>query len=235
MCAGLAHSHGQAVILSDADLQDPPELIPQMITHWQSGYKVVNMQRRQRCGEGWFKRHSASAFYRLLNTLTQTTIPENVGDFRLLAREVVEHINQLPERNRYMKGIFVWPGYSQITMAFDRDPRFCGQTKWNTASLAWRWMALPSQCLRVATVTGAVTALTAFDYGLFIIIKALFRSEPVSGYPSTMVVLLMPGRIQLLSIGLLGSTSGAFLLRQSNVRSILSSRFMNKNHKKPSS
>lgn len=212
MSAGLMHSRGLAIILIDADLQDPPQLIPDMVAQWQDGYDVVNMQRRERHGEGWFKRRSAAAFYRLLNSLSQTTIPENVGDFRLLSREVVDQINQLPERNRYMKGIFAWPGYKQTTLTFDRDPRFCGATKWNTVKLLGLAMdgitSFSVRPLRLATLAGAIVAASAFGYGAFIIIKTLLWGESVGGYPSTMVVLLMLGGVQLLSIGLLGEYVG---------------------------
>ncbi|MCC4820500.1 glycosyltransferase family 2 protein, partial [Vibrio lentus] len=118
MSAGLEHCRGQAVILLDADLQDPPELILQMIAKW-------------RDGETWFKKFSAASFYKVMNVAAKIDVPENVGDFRLLSREVVDHINQLPERNRYMKGIFSWPGFRQATLQFKRDARFCGETKWN--------------------------------------------------------------------------------------------------------
>ncbi len=131
MSAGLEHCNGLAVILIDADLQDPPELIPSMIKEWRKGYDVVNMQRIKREGESWFKRKSAAMFYRLLNFLSKSDIPENVGDFRLLSRQVIDHINEMPERNRYMKGMFVWPGFKQTTIIFKRYARHSGQTKWN--------------------------------------------------------------------------------------------------------
>ena len=216
MSAGLNHSRGLAVVLIDADLQDPPELIPDMIAKWREGYEVVNMQRRERHGESWFKRKSAAAFYRLMNIVAETTIPENVGDFRLLSREVVDHINQLPERNRYMKGVFAWPGYKQAIIKFDRDPRFCGETKWNFLKLLGLAMdgitSFSIRPLRLATLAGSLTAMSAFGYGLFIIMKTLIWGEPVSGYPSTMVVLLLLGGIQLLSIGLLGEYVGRIFI-----------------------
>ncbi|WP_375752739.1 glycosyltransferase family 2 protein [Vibrio sp. HN007] len=212
MSAGLQHSNGEAVILIDADLQDPPELIPEMIEKWQEGYDVVNMQRASREGESWFKQFSARCFYKLLNKLAKLDIPENVGDFRLLSRQVVDHINRLPERNRYMKGIFSWPGFSQTTLQFERDARFCGDTKWNYLKLVGLAMdgitSFSIRPLRIATVLGSITALSAFIYGMVIVTKTLFFGEPVTGYPSSMVVQLTLGGIQLLCIGLLGEYVG---------------------------
>ncbi|NRF62435.1 glycosyltransferase family 2 protein [Vibrio coralliilyticus] len=216
MSAGLEHSRGLAVILIDADLQDPPELIPQMLAKWREGYDVVNMQRTERQGETWFKRASAAAFYCLLNTLVKSDIPENVGDFRLLSREVVDHINQLPERNRYMKGIFVWPGFKQATLPFQRDARFCGETKWNYLKLIGLAVdgitSFSIKPLRLATLLGVLIAGSTFGYGAFIVFKTLLFGETVTGYPSMMVVQLALGGIQLLSIGVLGEYIGRIFI-----------------------
>ncbi|WP_406733977.1 glycosyltransferase family 2 protein [Vibrio scophthalmi] len=216
MSAGLQYSHGEAVVLIDADLQDPPELIPEMLAKWREGFDVVNMQRQSRHGETWLKRQSAALYYRLLNTLVKSSIPENVGDFRLLSRRVVEHINQLPERNRYMKGIFAWPGFNQVTLTFDRDPRFCGETKWNYFKLLGLAVdgitAFSIRPLRLATVVGALVAGSAFVYGLVIVLKTMLWGDPTVGYPSLMVVMLALGGIQLLSIGLLGEYIGRIFI-----------------------
>lgn len=216
MSAGLEYSRGEAVVLIDADLQDPPELIPQMMERWREGFDVVNMQRKNRHGESWFKRQSAAAFYRLLNLLVKSTIPENVGDFRLLSRRVVNHINQLPERNRYMKGIFSWPGFNQTTLTFDRDARYCGETKWNYIKLLGLAMdgitSFSIRPLRLATFIGALIATSAFVYGLVIVLKTLLWGDPATGYPSLMVVMLALGGIQLLSIGLLGEYIGRIFI-----------------------
>lgn len=159
MSAGLNHCKGLAVIIIDADLQDPPELIPDMLNKWREGYDVVNMQRNERLGESWFKRFSAACFYKLLNSAAKLDVPENVGDFRLLSHEVIDHINQLPERNRYMKGIFSWPGFKQATLTFQRDARFCGETKWNYLKLLGLAMdgitSFSIRPLRIATVISA--------------------------------------------------------------------------------
>ncbi|EGR0306903.1 glycosyltransferase family 2 protein [Vibrio alginolyticus] len=212
MSAGLEHCQGEAVIVIDADLQDPPELIPQMVSKWREGYDVVNMQRSERHGETWFKRFSAACFYKVLNSMAKLDVPENVGDFRLLSAKVVKHINALPERNRYMKGIFSWPGFKQVTVQFERDARFCGETKWNYLKLIGLAMdgitSFSIRPLRLATLAGALVAFSAFIYGAFIVMKTVVFGEPVTGYPSMMVVQLALGGVQLLSIGLLGEYIG---------------------------
>lgn len=216
MSAGLEHSNGLAVILIDADLQDPPELIPDMVAKWREGFDVVNMQRSERLGETWFKRKSAAMFYWLLNSMVKSDIPENVGDFRLLAREVVDHINRLPERNRYMKGIFAWPGFKQTTITFQRDARFCGETKWNYFKLFGLAVdgitSFSIRPLRIATVLGGLIAASAFIYGMMIVVKTVLFGDPVTGYPSMMVVQLALGGIQLLSVGVLGEYIGRIFI-----------------------
>lgn len=216
MSAGLEHAKGKAVIILDADLQDPPELIPTMIDKWKEGYDVVNMQRIKRQGETWFKRFSAKCFYKVLNVLSDLDVPSNVGDFRLLSRDVVLHINQMPERNRYMKGIFSWPGFKQTTLPFVRDPRFSGETKWNYIKLIGLAVdgitSFSIKPLRIATILGGVIALWAFIYGMVIIVKTMIFSEPVSGYPSMMVVQLALGGIQLLCMGVMGEYIGRIFI-----------------------
>lgn len=216
MSAGLEHSNGLAVIVIDADLQDPPELIPEMLAKWREGYDIVNMQRGERLGETWFKRQSAATFYRLLNSMVKSEIPENVGDFRLLAREVVGHINALPERNRYMKGIFAWPGFKQATLQFQRDARFCGETKWNYFKLIGLAVdgitSFSIRPLRIATVLGSLIALSAFIYGMMIVAKTMLFGDPVTGYPSMMVVQLALGGIQLLCVGVMGEYIGRIFI-----------------------
>jgi glycosyltransferase involved in cell wall biosynthesis len=216
MSAGLKHCQGEAIILIDSDLQDPPELIPNLLAKWREGNDVVNMQRSDRLGESWFKRFSAACFYKLLNSIAKLEVPENVGDFRLLSREVVNHINQLPERNRYMKGLFSWPGFRQTTMTFQRDARFCGETKWNYLKLLGLAVdgitSFSIRPLRIATIIGALTATAAFLYGSFIVTKTVFLGEPVSGYPSIRVIQLALGGIQLLCIGLMGEYIGRIFI-----------------------
>ena len=216
MSAGLQFSQGQAVIILDADLQDPPELIPLMLAKWREGYDVVNMQRRRRDGESWLKRYSAAAFYRLMNAFSDMPIPENVGDFRLLSRRVVEHINQLPERSRYMKGIFAWPGFRQTTVQFDRHARHSGTTKWNYFKLIGLAMdglsSFSIKPLRIASWLGGTIAVGALCYGGSIVVKTLVFGELVTGYPSLMVVQLALGGIQLLCLGLMGEYIGRIFI-----------------------
>jgi len=216
MSAGLKHCQGEAVIVIDADLQDPPEFIPNLVIKWREGYDIVNMQRSDRLGESRFKRFSAACFYKLLNHIANLNVPENVGDFRLLNRDVVEHINQLPERNRYMKGLFSWPGYKQTTIQFRRDARYCGDSKWNYLKLIGLAMdgitSFSIRPLRIATIMGALTALSAFIYGLVLVIKTIILGNPISGYPSIMVIQLALGGIQLLCIGLMGEYIGRIFI-----------------------
>lgn len=216
MSAGLDLSRGLAVIVIDADLQDPPEHIPSMVAHWREGFDIVNMKRKERHGESWFKRFSAATFYRVLNNLTNTHIPENVGDFRLLSRAVVDQIIQLKERNRYMKGLYTWPGFKQVTLSYDRDARFCGESKWSYLKLCGLAVdgitAFSIRPLRLATVAGIGVALTALGYGIFIVCKTLIFGESVSGYPSMMVVQLALGGVQLITIGVLGEYIGRIFI-----------------------
>ncbi|WP_394204444.1 glycosyltransferase family 2 protein [Shewanella waksmanii] len=210
--AGLEQARGLAVILLDADLQDPPELIPEMIAAWREGADVVNMRRRSRAGESWLKRFSAAAFYRVINGMSQTDIPQNVGDFRLLSRQVVDAINALPERNRFMKGLLSWPGFNQVTLTFDRDPRFVGTSKWGYGKLLGLAMdgitSFSIKPLRIATWLGLLTAMAAFGYGSWVFAKTVIWGEVVAGYPSLMVVQLGVAGIELLALGLIGEYLG---------------------------
>jgi len=212
MCAGLSKCNGDAVIFLDADLQDPPELIPSMIIKWRHGFDVVNMQRRTRAGENWFKKFSAQMFYKIINQLSDTNIPENVGDFRLISRRVVNELLKLPERNLYMKGLFAWPGFKQTIIQFDREPRWSGSTKWNYPKLIGLAIdgitSFSTKPLQFATWFGAITAIAAFVYGGVVVAKTLIFGEAVAGYPSLMVVVLTLGGINLLAIGIVGSYIG---------------------------
>ncbi|MGV6857716.1 MAG: glycosyltransferase family 2 protein [bacterium] len=212
LTSGLQNVNADAVIILDADCQDPPELIPDMLEAWRNGAEVVNMKRRTRQGEGWLKRKSASLYYRILDALSDTHIPANVGDFRLLSRRVVDEINRLSERNRYMKGILAWPGFNQITLEYDREPRTEGNSKWNYSQLLLLAIsgitAFSNKPLRLASLVGLGIASSAFIYGLWVVIKTLIVGEPVPGYPSLMVVMLFIGGIQLITIGILGEYVG---------------------------
>ncbi|MGF1729261.1 glycosyltransferase family 2 protein [Photobacterium kasasachensis] len=216
MTAGLQSASGKAVILIDADLQDPPELIPAMVEQWQKGFDVVDMKRKQRYGESWFKRFTASMFYKLINQLTEMPIPENVGDFRLIDRRVVDEINKLPERTRFMKGLFAWPGFQRTTMMFDRDPRLAGETKWNYTKLvhlAFEGItSFSTRPLRLATGAGLITSVAAIAMAAVVFTKTMIWGDAVAGYPSTIMVVLLLGGIQLLSIGLMGEYVGRLFI-----------------------
>lgn len=206
--AGLEKVSGDAVIVIDADLQDPPELITQFLRHWEAGYDVVYGQRSERRGDSALKRLSAGAFYRLLNALSEVHIPPDVGDYRLLSRRAVEAINSLPERHRYMKGLYAWIGFPQVAVPYVRTPRVAGKSKWNYWRL-WNFAlegitSFSDAPLRVATYLGLLASTAAFLYGLFIIVRTLIWGNPVPGYPSLMVVILFLGGVQLICLGIIG-------------------------------
>ncbi len=212
LTAGIDHTSGKAVIPLDADLQDPPELIPEMLQQWRQGYQVVYAVRRSRQGESWLKQFTANSFYHVIDQLSQVRIPRNTGDFRLLDRQVVEAIKQLRERTRFMKGIFAWVGYRQTAIFYDRAPRFRGKTQWNY----WRlWnlavegiTSFSSWPLRVWSYLGLGISLLALLYGLFLIIRTLLFGSDVPGYASLAVIMLFLGGIQLISLGVIGEYLG---------------------------
>ena len=216
LTAGLQSASGDCVVIIDADLQDPPELIPVMLAAWQDGADVVNMRRRQRAGETWFKKASARAFYRLLNKISDVPIHEDVGDFRLLSRRTVEALKALPESNRYMKGLFAWVGFRQVTLLYDRDTRKAGLTKQNYFrlwSLAIEGITSFSVTpLRIASIAGFLSAGWAFLMTLFYIVKTFVVGDPVRGFPTLIVAVFLMGGLQLLGIGLLGEYMGRMFM-----------------------
>ena len=212
MSAGIDYSQGMAVIPIDADLQDPPELIAEMIEKWHEGYDVVYASRRVRIGESCLKRFTAEGFYQVINKLSRVPIPPNTGDFRLIDRRVVESIKKMPERQRFMKGIFAWVGYKQTSILFDREPRYQGQTKWNYWKL-WNFAIdgitsfsfLP---LKVWTYVGLIIALVSLVYASFLMLRTIILGIDVPGYASLMVAVLFLGGIQLLTLGIIGEYIG---------------------------
>ncbi|MBN3554015.1 glycosyltransferase family 2 protein [Fictibacillus nanhaiensis] len=212
MIAGLDYAQGDAVIILDADLQDPPELIPEMITYWEDGYDDVFAKRRSRSGETWIKKSTAQAFYKLLKKTTRIPIQENTGDFRLLDRRCVEALKQMRETQRYTKGMFSWIGYNKKEILFDRDPRAAGETKWNYIKLVDLAIegitSFTTAPLRFSALFGFSISIFAFLYMIWIIAKTLLYGESVSGYPSIMTAILFLGGIQLLSIGIIGEYLG---------------------------
>ena len=212
MSAGLDYCHGDAVIVIDADLQDPPELIPELIKHWQTGHDMVYAQRIARDGETFIKKATAHAFYRVIQKASRVKIPEDVGDYRLLSRRAVDSLKKLREQHRFMKGLFAWIGYPQKAVPYRRDPRFAGETKWNYWRL-WNFAlegitSFTIAPLKAATYIGLLTALAAFLFAGVIIYRTLMYGDPARGYPSLMVVILFLGAIQLIGIGVLGEYLG---------------------------
>jgi polyisoprenyl-phosphate glycosyltransferase len=212
MIAGLDYAQGDAVIILDADLQDPPELIPEMITYWEQGFDDVYAKRKNRAGETWIKKATAKTFYKLLKKTTRIPIQENTGDFRLLDRRCVEALKQMRETQRYTKGMFSWIGYNKKELLFDRDPRAAGETKWNyirLVDLAIEGItSFTTAPLRFSALFGFTISIFSFIYMLWIILKTLLFGEEVMGYPSIMTVILFLGGIQLLSIGIIGEYLG---------------------------
>ena len=212
LTAGIDHARGDAVIVIDADLQDPPELIPKLLEEWQRGFDVVYAKRTSRHGEGLVKRATAYAFYRVIQRVSRVRIPDDTGDFRLLSRRAVEALRKIREQHRFMKGLFAWIGYPQVAVPYRRDPRIGGETKWSLWQL-WNFAlegitSFTTIPLKVATYLGLIIALAAFGYAIVIILKTLLRGDPVPGYPSLMVVLLFLGGIQLMFIGIIGEYLG---------------------------
>ena len=217
MTAGLFHARGDAVIPMDVDLQDPPALIHEFVRLWQEGYDTVYGVRTDRNADTAMKRVTAGGFYRLFNAVSTTTkIPENAGDFRLMDRRVVEVIKQLPERNRFMKGLFAWAGFNSIGVPYERPARAAGETKFNYWKL-WNFaldgfFSFSSWPLRVWSYIGAGVALLSFIYMLVIITKVLFFGIDSPGYASLMCVILFLGGMQLISIGVIGEYLGRMFL-----------------------
>ena len=209
LAAGLQHASGRAVIVLDADLQDPPELIPQLVARWHDGFQVVYAQRRRREREGPVKRGAAFLFYRTLKRITRFEIPADTGDFCLMDRTVVDLLNSMPERNRYVRGLRAWVGFRQAAVPFDRPPRYAGEPKYTFAGsfgLAVNGiLALSKFPLRVATYFGLLVSLASFLLGLWYIVQRLSgRADLVRGWASTVVIILFLGGVQLLTIGIIG-------------------------------
>jgi len=212
MTAGLDFARGEATIIIDADLQDPPELIPELVRQWEAGYDVVYAKRIAREGETALKKMTAHAFYRLLQRLSRVRIPEDTGDFRLLSRRAVFALCELREQHRFMKGLYAWIGFPQVAVPYRRDPRAAGSTKFNYWKL-WNFAltgitSFTIGPLKIASYFGMLVALFAFAYAVWIIYKTLVYGDVVRGYPTLMVTVLFLGGVQLASIGVLGEYVG---------------------------
>ena len=212
LTAGLDAAKGDAVIPIDADLQDPPELIPALIAAWQKGADVVLARRTNRDSDTFFKRNTARLFYRLHNWLSQVQIPPDVGDFRLIDKSVVEAIKQLPERQRFMKGLFAWLGFKTVTVEYTRKSRKAGSTKfswWSLLNLSLEGLtSFSTEPLRLCAYAGGVIAAMTLFYAAFIVLRTLVQGVDLPGYASLLVAVLFLGSLQLISIGLLGEYVG---------------------------
>lgn len=201
-----------AVLILDADGQDPPELIPQFVSKWREGYDDVHGTRIQREGEGWLKRATAAGFYRVIGRLSKTPIPADTGDFRLLSPRALAALRQLRERHRFMKGLFGWVGFNQVAIPYRREARLAGRSNFGLWKL-WNFAlegitSFSTAPLRVATYFGLLTAVLAFLFAVWIIVKAALYGDPVAGWPTMMVVILFLGGIQLIALGLIGEYLG---------------------------
>ena len=215
LSAGLDAARGMAVVPLDVDLQDPPEALPKMIAQWRAGFDVVYGVRDNRETDSLPKRLTADLYYRAHNWLSDDKIPEHAGDFRLLDRKVVDVIRQMPERNRFMKGLFAWAGFSQAAVSYHREERRVGRTKfnyWKLWTLAIDGITSASTVpLRIWSYLGAFVALGALAFAGFIIVRTLTTGIEVPGYASLMVAILFLGGLQLLSLGVLGEYVGRIL------------------------
>ena len=212
LTAGLQHAMGDVVVILDADLQDPPELIPDFIVEYRKGYDVVYGRRISREGETWLKTRTASLFYRLMKNVGSVPLPSNVGDFRLISRRVVDALLSLPERHRFMKGLFAWVGFPSTAIDYVRQPRFTGGSKWNYLKLIGlsiegitSFTIFP---LRIVTLVGFGVAMTSFLYGTYIFARTFLFGDPVAGFPTIFLTMLILGGVQLIALGVIGEYLG---------------------------
>ncbi|PZW48347.1 glycosyltransferase involved in cell wall biosynthesis [Humitalea rosea] len=214
LTAGLDHARAtEAVVVIDADLQDPPEVIPDLVAAWAEGFDVVYAQRSVRHGESWMKRTTAAGFYRVMQNLGgRVELPKDTGDFRLMSRRALDALLRLRETHRFMKGLFAWVGFPSRAVLYERAPRAAGTTKWNW----WKLWNLSLEGitsftvgpLKIATYAGLVTAVISLIYGLQVIAKTILFGNPVAGYPSLMAVVLFLGGVQLMTLGIIGEYLG---------------------------
>ena len=212
LTAGLDQVTEGAAMILDADAQDPPELIPQFVAKWREGFDNVYGRRNERAGESLAKRTTASLFYRLIGRLSRTPVPEDTGDFRLLSPRALAALRELRERHRFMKGLFGWVGFNSAEIAYEREARIAGASKfsfWKLWNLALEGITSFSTApLRISTYLGLLTAVVALVYGAYIVIKALRFGDPVAGWPSMMAVILFLGGVQLVALGMIGEYLG---------------------------
>ena len=208
MLAGFDYVTGDCMIIMDADMQDPPELIPEMISWWEQGYDDVYAKRKTRGKESFFRRSFSLLFYKILQKVTKIEVLQNVGDFRLLDRSCINALKSIRESERYTKGMFSWIGFKKKEILFDRGDRVAGNSSWNfwsLFSLAIEGItSFTTSPLRMSSILGILVSISAFIYMIFILVKTLIYGDPVQGFPTIMTVVLFLGGLQLLSIGILG-------------------------------
>lgn len=220
MIAGFDHIHSDATVIIDADLQDPPELIPEMIKLWEEGYDDIYARRRSRDGETWLKKKTSELYYMVLQKSTRVPIQRDTGDFRLLSQRCIEALTQFRESQRNAKALFSWIGYKKKEILYDRDPRAAGVTKWNYPRLINLAIdgitSFTTAPLRVSTFVGALISFFTFIYILYLLIRPLFGVPTGAGYSSLMAAILFLGGVQLLSLGIIGEYVGRIFNESKN-------------------
>jgi dolichol-phosphate mannosyltransferase len=209
--SGIDYAGGRAVILIDADLQDPPELIPKMLEKWQEGYEVVYCQRKARMGESRFKLFTAKWFYKILAYLSDVDIPANTGDFRLIDRKIVDVIKTMPERDRFIRGMVSWIGFNQFALQYERDERYAGQSKYPLSKMVKfaidGILSFSIKPLRVSTVAGLVSSFFSFLGIIYALIMWMFGT-PILGWTLMFIAIMFFGSVQLISLGIIGEYVG---------------------------
>lgn len=229
MLAGFDYVTGDCMVIIDADLQDPPSLIPEMLKYWEEGYKDVYAKRENRGRESWIRKQFSLLFYRILDHATRFDVLQNVGDFRLLDRQCIDALKKLRESERYTKGLFCWIGYEKKEIIFNRSDRVAGESKWNFGSLLnlaiegiTSFTTVP---LRFSTIVGTITAFGALCFIIFYISKTLIVGDPVQGFTTLISVMLFLGGVQLLCIGILGEYIGRIFNETKNRPTYLASEY----------
>lgn len=238
MIAGIDHVKSDALVIIDADLQDPPELIPDMIKLWQEGYDDVYARRTERLGESWVKRTTSMLYYKTLQRATHIEIQHDTGDFRLLDKRCIEALQQLRERERNTKALFSWIGFNKKEITYVRDPRAAGETKWNYLRLVNLaidgLLSFTTAPLRLSVILGILVSVFAFLYILVLVVRTLLFGADIAGYPSMMAAILFLGGVQLLSLGIIGEYIGR-IFNETKQRPLYLVEEYHKGHKKKSS
>lgn len=208
MLAGFDYVTGDCMIIMDADLQDPPSLIPEMVSWWEQGYDDIYAKRKSRGEESWLRKSFSLLFYKILQKTTKIEVLQNVGDFRLLDKSCIEALRQIRESERYTKGMFCWIGFRKKEILFDRGDRVAGKSAWNfwsLFSLAIEGItSFTTSPLRISSIFGFIVSILAFVYMAFFLVKTLIFGDPVQGFPTLITVILFLGGVQLIAIGILG-------------------------------